>query len=137
MRHAAAVTTMAAVLAAGTCGAVDLYVSTGGNDAWSGRLAEADAGRQDGPFASLLRARDEIRVLRSRGPVAEPVTVTIGGGVYAWREPLVLGPQDSGSAAAPVLYRARPGETVILRGSVAVNGWQPWRMASSGPTYPG
>jgi hypothetical protein len=118
---------MAALLAAGTCGGVELYVSPAGNDAWSGRLAEAAVGGGDGPFATLLRARDEIRALKAKGPLSEAVTVTVRGGIYAWREPLVLGAQDSGTAAAPVLYRAQPGEAVILRGSVPIQGWRPWR----------
>jgi hypothetical protein len=32
------------------------YVATNGNDAWSGRLAEPNAGKTDGPFATLERA---------------------------------------------------------------------------------
>jgi hypothetical protein len=31
----------------------DFYVATNGNDAWSGRLAEPNAEKTDGPFATL------------------------------------------------------------------------------------
>ncbi len=44
-----------------------LYVSTEGDDSWSGRLPEPNADRTDGPFATLKRARDEIRRLKSEG----------------------------------------------------------------------
>src|SRR5271166_5225474 len=38
-----------------------LYVSPEGNDAWSGKRAEPNPARTDGPFATLVRARDAIR----------------------------------------------------------------------------
>ena len=44
-----------------------LYVATEGNDAWSGRLAARNADGSDGPFASLKRARDDIRRLKANG----------------------------------------------------------------------
>ena len=43
-----------------------LYVAPNGNDAWSGRHAEP--GDHDGPLATLERARDEIRRLKSKAP---------------------------------------------------------------------
>jgi len=39
-----------------------LYVSANGNDAWTGRAPEREGA--DGPFATLERARDEIRRVR-------------------------------------------------------------------------
>jgi hypothetical protein len=44
-----------------------LYVSTEGNDAWSGHLPDPTVGRQDGPFRTIQRARDAIRELKARG----------------------------------------------------------------------
>ncbi|HQO34846.1 MAG TPA: hypothetical protein PLG59_09305, partial [bacterium] len=45
------------------------FVSGQGNDAWSGCLAAPNADSSDGPFATLHRARDEIRAIRnSRTP---------------------------------------------------------------------
>ena len=37
--------------------ALDLHVAPDGNDAWSGKLTRPNAGRTDGPLASLLRPR--------------------------------------------------------------------------------
>ena len=37
------------------------FVSTKGNDSWSGRLAAPNAAGTDGPFASLEKARDAMR----------------------------------------------------------------------------
>ena len=46
-----------------------LYVSADGKDAWSGRVAAPATG--DGPFASLERARDEIRKIRGAGALPD------------------------------------------------------------------
>ncbi|MEI6500564.1 MAG: hypothetical protein WCP21_05995 [Armatimonadota bacterium] len=59
------VLTLTAALAA----PATLYVSPKGNDAWSGKLAAANKDATDGPFATLTRARDEVRKLKSAGPV--------------------------------------------------------------------
>ena len=42
-----------------------IYVAPNGNDTWSGRLAAPDAAGTDGPFATLERARDEVRARRA------------------------------------------------------------------------
>ena len=51
--------------------AIVFYVSTDGNDRWSGRLSEANDTKTDGPFASLKRARDAIRQLECRQVAGE------------------------------------------------------------------
>jgi len=53
------------VCARATAAPLRLYVAPNGNDAWSGKLAGAKGA--DGPFASLTRARDEIRKLKKEG----------------------------------------------------------------------
>lgn len=102
-------------------GAITLHVSPQGNDAWSGRLAAPNAPRTDGPLASLTGARNAIRRLPSR---REPVTVLIADGRYPHLEPLLLEPQDSGTASAPISYRAAPGAKPVFSGGVAVTGWK-------------
>jgi hypothetical protein len=42
----------------------NFYVAPGANDAWSGLLPTPNAAKTDGPFATLERARDEIRARR-------------------------------------------------------------------------
>jgi hypothetical protein len=59
-----------AALLSGAAIAAEWHVSPSGNDAWSGSLAEPNAGRTDGPVATLERARDAIRE-RRRGPHQE------------------------------------------------------------------
>ena len=97
-----------------------LYVAPDGNDGWSGRPAEPNADRTDGPLASLPGARDAIRRLRARGEAEpEPVTVLVAGGTYRMAAPLVLEPRDS-----YVTYAAQPGERPILSGGRVIKGWQ-------------
>jgi hypothetical protein len=102
------------------------YVAPGGNDAWSGRRAAPNAARTDGPWATLQRARDGIRQLRQAGPLpAGGVVVELAGGVYEMAAPLELDKQDSGTDAAPIVYRAKSKQEVRLVGGRVVTGWKP------------
>ena len=110
-----------ACFAQGQEGPTMLYVSTHGNDGWSGRLADADAAGTDGPFATLERARDALRELKMRcGLPPGGVTVVVRGGTYEQRRSWALGAEDSGRAEAPITYRAAPGEEVRLTGGHTV-----------------
>lgn len=106
--------------------AADYCVATQGNDAWSGTLAEPNRDLTDGPFATLERARDEIRRRQAAGalPVGG-VTVGIRGGTYELRQTVGLEAQDSGRPDAPIAYRAYPGETVRFTGGKRLSAWQP------------
>ncbi len=44
----------------------DFYVSTKGNDAWSGTLAEPNAAGTDGPFATIKRAQQGVLDLKAQ-----------------------------------------------------------------------
>src|SRR5208282_5366868 len=101
-----------------------LYVSPAGNDAWSGKLAEPNPAKTDGPFATLVRARDAIRVMQAGKPLHKPVTVYVRGGVYTLSAPLVFLPEDSGTAKCPITYAAYPGEKVVLSGGRTITGWK-------------
>jgi len=98
-----------------TASALDLYVAPSGND--------ANPGTQDQPFATLTGARDAIRQLKIQGPLEEPVRVVVADGEYTLAEPLVLEPQDSGMAKAPISYEAAPGATPIFSGGRTITGW--------------
>jgi len=101
-----------ATLAAGD---MNLYVATGGNDAWSGKPEKANAAKTDGPLQTLQAARDKVRQLRVASP-NEPIHVILRGGTHFLPETLVFGMEDSGTAAAPVTWQAYPGETVLISG---------------------
>ncbi|MHB8969382.1 MAG: right-handed parallel beta-helix repeat-containing protein [Pirellulaceae bacterium] len=99
-----------------------LYISPVGNDAWSGRMEEPNAERTDGPLVSLIGARDKVRQLRAQAGTAGPVTVRILGGIYRLAEPLVLTPEDSGSAAAPVVFEVMPQQRAVFSGGQVIKG---------------
>lgn len=94
----------------------EIFVSPQGND--------AHPGTQEQPFASLERARDEIRRRREAGD-GSPAMVQIRGGTYGLSRTLTLGPRDSGTEQAPVVYQAFPGERPILSGGLEIGKFQP------------
>jgi len=105
---------------------VTLFVANNGNDVWAGRLAEPNSNQTDGPFATLERARDEIRTIKQAGEMPQGgVTVELRGGVYQREQAFELSAEDSGSEEAPVVYRARQGEEVRLVGGKVVTGFEP------------
>ncbi len=102
-----------------------LYVAPGGNDGGSGRAAAAGADGA-GPFATLERARDEVRKLKQAGPLPTGgVVVELAAGVYELARPLELTAADSGSAEAPIVYRAASGAEVRLVGGRQVTNFVP------------
>ncbi len=116
------------ILTAGALAApVDVFVSTSGDDAWSGTLAAPNAGNTDGPFATLARARDEVRKLKAAGKLAQGATVHVRQGTYRLTEPVRLGAEDSGTPGAPVVWRAFEKEPVTLAASLPVTGFGPWK----------
>jgi len=116
----------AALLAAAPAAlALDLHVAPDGNDAWSGRRARRNFWHTDGPLASLAGARDAVRRLQAQGPPAEPVRILIADGHYPLAAPLRLGPEDSGTAAAPISYEAAPGAHPVFSGGRVLTGWRP------------
>jgi hypothetical protein len=104
--------------------ATTLYVSPQGNDQWSGRSAAPNAARSDGPFATVARAQKALRQLRAAGQLSAPVAVVLRGGLHCLPETLELGPEDSGSAEAPVNFRSHPGEQAWLSGGRVLQGWR-------------
>jgi len=110
-----------------TCSSQTLkfYVATNGDDSWSGRLPTPNARRTDGPFATLHRARDAIRELKKQGKFPKGgVVVEVLGGIYELSSPIELTAEDSGLPNAPIIYRARKGETVRLLAGKRVTNWR-------------
>lgn len=103
---------------------MEFYVSTNGNDNWSGSLAYPNATKTDGPFETLERARDAIRELKSEGRFRKSMNVVVRGGTYVRREPFVLLPKDSGTEEQPITYMAYPGERPIISGGLRITNWK-------------
>ncbi|HWR98980.1 MAG TPA: right-handed parallel beta-helix repeat-containing protein, partial [Prolixibacteraceae bacterium] len=93
----------------------DFYVSPAGNDTWSGTLPEPNAGKTDGPFATLEQAQKAVKTLKSKvyfpkdPPVekrwigsphplgrGKDILVYIREGHYYLNQPLQFEPSDGG-----------------------------------------
>ncbi|GAB6166674.1 hypothetical protein JCM19992_26740 [Thermostilla marina] len=98
--------------------AAELHVSPSGND--------TNPGTASAPLATLDGARRAIRAREWNG--REPVTVWIHEGTYHFTKPFRVETADSGSEDAPIVYRAVPGEQVVLKGSLPLDpkAWRPW-----------
>lgn len=107
-------------------GAVVLQVAPQGSDAQSGTQAQ--------PFATLERARDEIRAIKKKDGLPKGgIVVEVLGGRYQLARPVELTAEDSGTAEAPILYRARPGDEARISGGHILKGWQPDGLRASWP----
>ncbi len=95
--------------------AADLYVAVNGND--------TNQGTEDRPFATIERARNEVRHWIKAG-LSENVIVHIQGGVYHLKETVVFTPKDSPPRGINVLYKAAQGEEVVIDAGVPITNWQ-------------
>lgn len=107
--------------------ALTLHVSPAGNDAWSGRLAQPNADKTDGPLASLDGARLAVR--RIPRPLAEPVEVLFADGTYRIAQAVAFDAKDSGEPGKPITYAAAPGAQPVISGGLAL---PPFTAASAG-----
>jgi len=102
------------------------YVATDGNDSWSGKLAEPNRERSDGPFATLQRAREAARRLQqSQVQSDESIVINIRGGRYPISASLLLDQQDSGRESCPIIWRACQQEKVVLHGAKRISDFKP------------
>lgn len=119
-RLIAVMTLLAGAALNGAAGAADFYVAANGSDAWSGKAPEAK--EDDGPFATLKRARDAVRELK-RQAGDKDIVVQIRGGHYRLRETVVFGIEDSGGGSK-ITYEAYPGEKPVFSSDVNLEGWR-------------
>ncbi len=105
------------VLATAFADEATIYVAPDGSD--------DGAGSEQVPFATVQRARDEVRRLKQTGDLPDGgMRIMLRGGVYYLDEPLSLSPEDSGTAQAPITWAAYPGEQPILSGGRTIKDLQ-------------
>ncbi len=112
---------MVGMVSSSTAEPADFYVSVDGDDTFSGKLAEPDSQRKDGPFATLERARDAVRELQQVAD--DDIIVQIRGGHYRLSETVVFGVEDSGTGDSTVTYEAYPDEKPVFSSDVDLGGW--------------
>ncbi|MDX9980759.1 MAG: hypothetical protein RBU25_12110, partial [Lentisphaeria bacterium] len=106
-------TMTSALLATAAAAQTTLYVAPAGQD--------TNPGTREAPLLSLAGARDRVRAVKDQGPV----TVEFATGTYLFVEAAAFAEADSGTPAAPIVYRAAPGAEVRFSGGAEVRGWQP------------
>lgn len=117
----------------GTARALDLYVAPPGKTAAS----NSPLGAQENPFPSLEAARDAIRRQKTEGGFSKDgLTVWIAAGHYPRTNAFTLTAADSGTAAAPILWRGRPGETPRLVGGRLLSGFRAVSDAAVARRFP-
>lgn len=96
--------------------AMSFFVSLSGNDKNPGTIEQ--------PLATLENARKIVKSNLSADHQGS-ITVFIRAGVYELAQPLVFGPEDSGSSEWQITYVAYQGERVTLSGGTQIMGFQP------------
>ncbi len=98
-------------------GAADIHVSTKGHDANKGEVGA--------PLKTLSAAQNAVRELKKEGMPDDGITVYLHGGTYHLDQTLRLTPEDSGSKAKPVIWKAYKNEQPVISGGALVTGWTP------------
>ncbi len=103
-----------------------LYVSTNGNDNWSGKLRQSNRDKTDGPFATIEGARNAIRILKETKNLPKGnVIVEIQEGIYELQVPLELEARDSGEdSLAKIIYLGNRGSEVRWTGGKFLTNWE-------------
>ncbi len=89
----------------------EIWVSPSGKD--------DNAGTKASPVATIERATDLVRAARAAKP-ADAVTVWLAPGEYPQTQSILFGAADSGTAAAPVVWRGVNRDTVRIIGAKPV-----------------
>jgi hypothetical protein len=102
-----------------------IYVSTIGNDSWSGKLVQPDENNTDGPFATLEGARNAIRTLKEAKKLPKGnVIVEIQEGVYELPRAFELGVNDGGAdSLSRIIYIGHKGSEIRLVGGKNLTKW--------------
>ena len=93
--------------------AAQIYVAPRGNDANPGTVAQ--------PVATPQRAQMLVRNLIAAG-LSNSVEVVFADGIYEMSAPLELRPEDSGTAAFPITWKAATNSAVVLSGGRRITG---------------
>ncbi len=98
------------------------YVAVDGNDAWSGQ--KSSASDNDGPFATLERAREAVREYRKTLPenACGDIVVSVGAGTYELQKTLEFDKEDGGFDQLFVRWVSDVDSPAVLVGGRYLNG---------------
>lgn len=89
------------------------YVSPSGSDSNPGTFAQ--------PFATLGKARDEVRAINS--DMTGDIYVYLRGGTYTLSDTFELDSSDSGTNGYNIIYKNYADEKPIISGGASITGW--------------
>ncbi len=93
----------------------EIYVSPAGNDSSNGSIGS--------PLATFSAARDKADRLKAGNT---PVSVYFRAGTYYLDTTVLFGPANSGTAGAPIVYAAYPGEKPVISGGFRLPSTTTW-----------
>lgn len=93
-----------------------IYISPQGSDYANGQSPTMNSKGVNGPFATLNRARYDLRQRRKYAGLPNGAIVYVRKGTYELPETFILETQDSGTPKAPIIFQAYENEKVILSG---------------------
>ena len=101
-----------------------LYISTYGDDSFSGRFPEKQ--KNDGPFLTLQRAVNEVVNIkkRSKGTFKKQIIVMMRGGTYFIDKPVEIRPEHSGTDKFPVIIMPYKNEKVRISGGKKIKNYR-------------
>ncbi|MBD8489793.1 right-handed parallel beta-helix repeat-containing protein [Echinicola sp. CAU 1574] len=98
--------------------AADIWVAKNGSD--------ANKGTKQSPLATVhmaLRKARELRRLQDPS-IAGGIQIIVEDGVYKFFEPLLIRPEDAGTATSPTTIKAAPNAQPVFSGGVTVKNWR-------------
>lgn len=100
--------------------AATFFVAPNGSDTNAGTFLQ--------PFATLEKARDTLRQIKSSNPLTNKATVFVRGGTYYRTNTFNLDARDSGlNTNAPVIFQAYSNEVPVLIGGLLITNLVPWQ----------
>jgi len=93
-----------------------VYVSPEGKD--------DNPGTAKAPFATLNAAKSYIQKLRKEKKLTGPAEIVLSAGSYKISDPIVFGPEDSGTASSPLIVRAKGNGRPIFTGGIQLPMFQ-------------
>lgn len=99
---------------------VIIYVSPIGNDQNSGKS-------DDAPLASLQKALDTWAGMRKSGKTNSPATILLAGGTYQLINPVIITPENGGTATSSLTIRSAENQKVVFNGAQKISGWKKYK----------
>ncbi len=101
-----------------------IYVSPDGNDEWSGTIGEPNENKTEGPIATIQKALDKVKEIRSSEMGEKTIKIILRDGVYLINKPIVITTEHSGKENAPTVFENYPNEKPVISGGIRIKSWE-------------